>query len=228
MKKLVLIPILLFFALAAFFSCTKDAQPPDAKDTAQSHILSMTKGEDGILNLSVSVQPSAGGVVADRDGCAMYEALRFTLPADCSSNPIPPPDEYDDPVLVDWVEFRLIKINKTTHDRTAVTGYVTADDVRGVNISWYNVSPLSDYYYATEYKECTTSVDLGNCTFFYINEFWGKSQYVQLDPWDCDNNVAQADFGFGEVTTPGYAFQVVTLNSNCSITGELPDPCWWD
>jgi hypothetical protein len=148
MKKLVLLPILLLFALAAFFSCTKDAQPPDAKNTNQSHILSMTKGEDGILNLTISVESAAGNVVEDRDGdCPLYEAMRFL---EIENDP---PECDDTRVYVD-VKFRLIKMHKQTLARTALTQYQDISNVGGLNITWYPYSPLSDYWYAVEFDKC--------------------------------------------------------------------------
>jgi hypothetical protein len=231
MKKLVLIPILLFFALAMFFSCTKDAPTPNAETTPQSHILSMTKGEDGILNLTVAVEPAAGGAVADRDGCTMYEALRFKA-WDCSNNP---PEEGNTSVEVEEVKFRLIKIYKTSGARTAISDWVTADDVSGLNISWYNQSPLSDYWYATEIEDCGPAVNYpqfpSTCADFFICDFWSDDPYVQLDPWYCGSdtsippippNADAADFGFGPLLNDNEVIVVCNLGQGCAITGEIP------
>jgi hypothetical protein len=220
MKKLVLLPIFLLFALAAFFSCTKDTQPPNAKDTNQSHILSMTKGEDGILNLTISAGPSAGGAVGDRDGCTMYEAMRFT-----EINPL---NGHPDPALrcsID-VKFRLVKIENTTLDRTALTGYTTVSNVGGLNISWYDVSPLSDYSYATEYNYCVRTPSSVGSGDFAISEFWSDDQLIQLYPWICDYRDA-ADFIPGPIPPDSdKAFQKFTLESDCDITPEMP-PCFF-
>ncbi|GAB4489868.1 MAG: hypothetical protein OHK0019_08010 [Saprospiraceae bacterium] len=225
MKKLVLLPILLFFALTAFVSCVKDAQPPEAKDSAQSHILSMTKGEDGILNLTVAVEPAAGGAVGERDGCTMYEAMRF-VDWDCTSTAAP--NEHSDRVEVEEVKFRLIKIYKSTGARTSIGSWITAHDVGGLNISWYNQSPLSDYWYATEIEDCGDKKDPSNsfCLDFFICDFWGDDYTVQLDPWSCPDvgepNADAADFGFGPLLNDDQVIVVCNLSQECVITGEIP------
>ena len=173
MKKSVLIPIFLSLVLAAFFSCTKDAQAPDSKDTNQSHILGMTKDKDSILNLTVSAEPSADGAVGERDGCTMYEAMRFTA----YTGDVP--DSADTGVYVN-VEFRLIKINKTTYAQTALTNYQNISNVSGLNISWYNYSPLSDYWYAVGFKKCVL-YGVGT-TLPMISDFWSDNYMVQLAP----------------------------------------------
>jgi hypothetical protein len=71
---------------------------------------------------------------------------------DCTSSN--PPSEASARVEVDEVKFRLVKIEKSSGTRTAISDWITADDVGGLNISWYNQSPLSDYWYATEIEDC--------------------------------------------------------------------------
>ncbi|MBX2893555.1 MAG: hypothetical protein KF734_21755 [Saprospiraceae bacterium] len=226
MKNIPLSPILALFVLASLFSCTKDPQKPIAKDADLGHVLNMIQDKDGILHLMVSAGTFQGAAAKDRDGCTMYEAVRFTK-ANCSSMEVPPPNSSDDRVTVDTVRFRLVKINKSTNARTALINYITATNVGGLNVSWFNQSPLSDYWYATEFDKCgPTSSDLGTCPFFYISDFWGDDYLIQIDPWDCDNRRA-AKFVSGPIL--GNSAQIIvrcSLNENCTISPvPLEDPC---
>jgi hypothetical protein len=207
-----------------FFACTKDAPTPNAESANQSHILSMIKGEDGILNLTIAVEPSAGNAVGERDGCTMYEALRF-VDWDCTSTA--PPNENSARVEVEDVKFRLIKIYKSTGARTSISDWITADDVGGLNISWYNQSPLSDYWYATEIEDCGPKKNPStSCLDFFICDFWGDDYLVQLDPWSCPDidtpNADAADFGFGPLLDDDQVIVVCNLGQECVITGEIP------
>lgn len=104
---------------------------------------------------------------------------------------------------------------------------MTADDVGGLNISWYNQSPLSDYWYATEFDECGEADDMGDCNFFFICDFWADDYLVQVDPWYCPGvgspNADAADFGFGPIYSPNDEVIVVcNLGQECAVSGEIP------
>lgn len=226
MKKLVLLPILLALLLAAFFSCTKDTTTSNKEAIAENPIISMTKDKDGILHLTVMAEPSTtGSAVGERDGCTMYEAMRF-VDWDCTSTAAP--NEHSDRVEVEEVKFRLIKIYKSTGARTSISSWITAYDVGGLNISWYNQSPLSDYWYATEIEDCGDKKDPSNpsCLDFFICDFWGDDYTVQLDPWSCPDvgepNADAADFGFGPLLNDNQVIVVCNLSQECVITGEIP------
>ncbi|MBX2892692.1 MAG: hypothetical protein KF734_17315 [Saprospiraceae bacterium] len=223
MKNIPLSPILALFVLVSLFSCTKDPQKPIAKDADLGHVLNMIQDKEGILHLTVSAAPSQGDAVRDRDGCTMYEAMRFTeLSSDL-------PDRTQRCSV--YVSFRLVKINKNTSARTALTNYITVNTgsgVGGLNISWYDYSPLSDYWYAAEFNYCYRPGILTQ-TEFAISDFWGDDYLVQTDPWDCDNRRA-ANFEIGPVgSTWSNADLVVvrcSLNEDCTIS-PVPneDPC---
>ncbi|MCW5924300.1 MAG: hypothetical protein KIS77_18400 [Saprospiraceae bacterium] len=59
MKKLVRLPILLLFALAMFFACTKETQMSDGKTDPQGGVISATQDAGG--NPAPEIQ--------SRDGC---------------------------------------------------------------------------------------------------------------------------------------------------------------
>ncbi|MCW5924298.1 MAG: hypothetical protein KIS77_18390 [Saprospiraceae bacterium] len=221
MKKLVRLPILLFFALAMFFACTKDTSTPTADTPNQSSILSMTKDKDGILNLTVEVGPTVNGAVKDRDGCTLYEALRFRQK--CSDNE---PSSSTAPFTVTYVKFRLIIINKQTEAKTPVSDWIIVDNgngVSGLNISWYNQSPRSDYWYATEFEDCGPSGS-GLCTTnFYICDFWSDDAYLHLDTWNCDPQYADAaGYATGELVDAYVYIARCTLGLECTVTGDEP------
>ncbi|MCW5924305.1 MAG: hypothetical protein KIS77_18425 [Saprospiraceae bacterium] len=222
MKNIPLSLILALFVLVSLFSCAKDPQTLVTKDSGLSHVVSMVKDKDGILHLTVSAATSQGDAVRDRDGCTMYEAIRFTEFTGFA------PDSSDDRVKVDTVRFRLIKINKNTNARTALTNYITATNVGGLNVSWFNQSPLSDYWYATEFDKCGPVSGPGTEPDFTITDFWGDDYLVQVNPWDCNNRRA-ADFIPGPILSN--AFQVIvrcSLNENCTISPvPLEDPCYF-
>lgn len=184
MKKLILLlPGLLLVVLLAFLGCTKEAPapaPPKTNDTIQFGILNMTRGEDGMMDLSFSSKPSGENVVNERDGCTMYQAIRFTVP---NADPPEPPISCDDRFNVD-VRFRLISYNPSTHTASAVTSYTTITNVGGLNLSWFNMPPST--IYGIQYAFCYES-GVVNGGDFIISEFWNDDIYVQGNPWDCAN-----------------------------------------
>jgi len=223
MKNIPLSPIIFLLVLTVFFSCTKDTPTPSADGVSQNPVLGMTMGEDGILHLKVSAQPSQNNAAKNRDGCTMYEALRFTE----LSSGLPDPAQR----CSVYVSFRLVKIDKSTQARTALTSYITVNSgsgTGGLNISWFDYSPLSDYWYAAEFSYCYRPGVLTQ-TEFAISDFWGDDNLVQVDPWDCDNRRA-ANFEIGPVgSTWSNANLVVvrcSLNEDCTIS-PVPneDPC---
>lgn len=230
MKKfLIFSSFLLLFVLAIFFSCTKDVPMPTVQDLTQSQILSMTMDSNGIANIAIAVRPSHDNTVKDRDGCTMYEALRFT-----NRNGSNFPDSTTR--VASYVKFRLIKISKSTpHTRTALTYYTILDSaatdgtgVGGVNISWYNYDSIPGYWYGTEINYCYPRTDFGVATYA-VSDFWnGIDPTVQTYPWTCAN-VEAAEFYPDEIKN-GTADQVIvyaTLHSDCSITGEVANYCYF-
>lgn len=213
MKKLVQLPLLLFFVLAMFFACTKEAQMPDGKTDPQGGVISVTQDADGILYLKYKAETGAVGS-RDEEECTLYEAIRFKgIEGD-------EPDCENDPRIYADVEFRLIKMHKQTLVRTALTSYQAFFCVGGLNISWYPYPPLSDYWYAVEFKSCvlpTTCLSTYSGPF-WIWDFWGDDgPGTHLDP--C-NSSDVGSYYKGPITTtnPDIVITQCTLNADCSIT----------
>lgn len=227
MKKLFLFsPGLLMFVLIMFYACTKDTQTQNTQAMTESHVLSITQDKDGILNVGISCTPAGDNTVQDRDGCTMYEALRFTLYASGSDLPDPAAR------CSVYISFRLVKINKSTYARTALTSYQTINSgngVGGLNISWYNFTEIPGYWYGTEISYCYRTGLNANASFV-ISDFWGNDLYVQGDPWDCANRQA-ADFYPGPIGSTWFnADQVIVVctltEDGCTVKGE-DDPCYF-
>ncbi|MCW5924303.1 MAG: hypothetical protein KIS77_18415 [Saprospiraceae bacterium] len=217
MKKLVRLPILLFFALAMFFACTKETQMSDGKTDPQGGVISATQDADGILHLKFKAETGAVGS-RDEEECTLYEAIRFF---EFDEGDFPDCDE--DRVRVD-VKFRLIKMHKQTLARTALTSFGTYSGVGGLNISWYNYPPLTDYWYAVEFEYCVRNPlwvepNEDPNEKFWIADFWGDDGYgVHLYPCDYADASGFIDEPIPHLTIPGVVITQCTLNPDCSIT----------
>lgn len=220
MKNIPLSPIL--FVLVLFYSCTKDPQTPIGKGADLSHLVSMTKGEGGILHIEFRNQTEASSAEnrEEEENCTLYEAIRFF---EFDEGDFPDCDE--DRVRVD-VKFRLIKMHKQTLARTALTSFGTYSGVGGLNISWYDYPPLTDYWYAVEFEYCVRSaswVPIGGDPDkeFWIADFWGDDGYgTHLYPCDYSDVGGSREGPFDPPTTPGPGEVITqcTLNADCSIT----------
>ncbi|MBX2889434.1 MAG: hypothetical protein KF734_00780 [Saprospiraceae bacterium] len=220
MKNIPLSPILPLFVLVTFFSCAKDPQTPIGKGADLSHLVSMTKGEGGILHLEFRNPAEAISAKnrEEEESCTLYEAIRFF---EIDEGDFPDCDE--DRVRVD-VKFRLIKMHKQTLARTALTSFGTYSGVGGLNISWYNYPPLTDYWYDVEFEYCVRSaswlpIGTGADDPFWIADFWGDDGYgVHLYPCDYADASGFIDEPIPHSTIPGVVITQCTLNPDCSIT----------
>lgn len=218
MKKLIFLPpSLLLLVLTTFLSCKKEAVTPNVDSAHPNPKIVMTQGADGILNVEITAQPSSTSAASDRDGCTMYEALRFTEYTGLT----PGPD--DDRVYVQ-IQYRLVKVNKTTHAVTPFTdyfyaGYSSVQGVGGLNISWFEFPPLEDYWYAIDIYNCTRKVPVLGTGTFVINDFWDDDYLVQLDPWTYHVDYEPL---FGPIVNgnPSGIGATVTLKSDCTISAD--------
>ncbi|MBX2889432.1 MAG: hypothetical protein KF734_00770 [Saprospiraceae bacterium] len=218
MKKLVRLPILLFFALAMFFACTKEAQMSDDKTDPQGGVISATQDADGILYLKFKAEMGAVGS-RDEEECTLYEAIRF-FEIDEEG-----PNCDEDRVRVD-VKFRLIKMHKQTLARTALTSFGTYSGVGGLNISWYNYPPLTDYWYAVEFEYCVRNPlwvepNEDPNEKFWIADFWGDDGAgTHLYPCDYSDvgGSMEGPVAPPTISGPGEVVTQCTLNADCSIT----------
>ncbi|MCW5924301.1 MAG: hypothetical protein KIS77_18405 [Saprospiraceae bacterium] len=167
----------------------------------------------GILHLKFKAET---GAVESRDEeeCTLYEAIRFF---EFDEGDFPDCDE--DRVRVD-VKFRLIKMHKQTLSRAALTSYQTFACVGGLNISWYLLPPLSDYWYAVEFKSCELPAACVSAYSgpFWIWDFWGDDgPGTHLDP--C-NSSDVGGYSEGPIlsTNPPEVITQCTLNADCSVT----------
>jgi len=217
----VLPALLLLFALTAFFSCSKSDVANVAEQVDQKADVSISKTEDGLLNVVITRDPSDPAMADQRDNeCTFYEAMRFVYTSDVQG-PDPLGGDQDNRVCVD-VEFRLILIDKSTSARYPITSYTNGTAVTGLNITWVGYTPLSDFYYATEFNTCELSTS-SSCTStyssdFWIVDFWGDTgSTFHLDPW---SNWETIGAGIGGYTNanPDELYTQCTLNNDCSVS----------
>jgi len=213
--------LLLLFTLTAFFSCSKSDVANVAAPADREDMVSISKTEDGLLNVVITRDPSDPAMADQRDNeCTFYEAMRFVYTSDVQG-PDPLGGDQDNRVCVD-VEFRLILIDKSTSARYPITSYTNGTAVTGLNITWVGYTPLSDFYYATEFNTCELSTSSG-CTStysddFWIVDFWGDTgSTFHLDPW---SNWETIGAGIGGYTNanPDELYTQCTLNNDCSVS----------
>lgn len=222
MKKLIFLPpSFLLLVLMVFFSCSKQAEMPTPTVSDAHPNVTLTQGPDGILNVKVTPKDAPANAVVERGGeelCTMYEALRFTEYTGQT------PDSSDTRVYVQ-IQFRLVKVSKSNPSSvTPLTdyiyaGYTSLTGVGGLNITWFEYPPLSDYWYTIEIYNCQRKVPvLGNQTFV-INDFWHHNYMVQLAPWSIHIDYEPL---FGPITNgqPESLGALVTLLEDCTLSAD--------
>jgi hypothetical protein len=207
--------LLLLFALTAFFSCSKSDVAPVAATADQEDVVSISKTEDGLLNVVITSSPSDTAKADERDDeCTFYEAMRFTEVGSSTD-----PNSSLNRAYVD-VEFRLILINKSTLARTPLGSgsYSSYTNVGGLNITWVGYTPLTTHWYAVEFNTCVLNSGSTYSGNFWISDFWGDDvPDFHIDPW---NNFEASGYGVGPFTNknPDDVYTQCTLNNDCSVS----------
>jgi|GEM_PF-962188 len=214
--------LLLLFALTAFFSCSKSDVAPVAAPADREDVVSISKTEDGLLNVVITSSPSDTAKADERDDeCTFYEAMRFTEKSGSAAEPT----ANDNRAYVN-VEFRLILINKSTLARTPLGSgsYVTATDVGGLNLTWAGYTPLTTHWYAVEFNTCVLNPNSAYSNYsgaFWVVDFWGDVvPDFHLDPWnnwETRGHMGYTSSGFTN-NNPDELYTQCTLNNDCSVS----------
>ena len=213
----VLPALLLLFTLTAFFSCSKSDVANVAAPADREDMVSISKTEDGLLNVVVTRDPADPTKADERDNeCTFYEAMRFT---EVGSSTFP--SSANNRVYVD-VEFRLILVNKSTLARTPLGSgsYTTITNVGGLNLTWVGYTPLTTHWYAVEFNTCDPVSYVDD---FWIVDFWADGDEVpdfHLDPWSHADASGYGNGGAGGYnnTDPDRYYTQCTLNNDCSVS----------
>jgi hypothetical protein len=214
----VLPALLLLFTLTAFFSCSKSDVANVAAPADREDMVSISKTEDGLLNVVITSSPSDTAKADERDDeCTFYEAMRFTEVGSSTE-----PSSLLNRAYVD-VEFRLILINKSTLARTPLGSgsYSSYTNVGGLNITWVGYTPLTTHWYAVEFNTCVLNSGSTYSGPFWVSDFWGDDvPDFHIDPWnnwETRGHEGYTSSGFTN-SNPDELYTQCTLNNDCSVS----------